>query len=104
MNAAKNAKAAGFDGIEIHGANGYLIDEFLRTTSNQRTDQYGGSPENRIRFLIELIEELRDVYPAHRIGVGVATLRHGPSSLRIEPLLILGDMKIPVGIEVAAQI
>jgi N-ethylmaleimide reductase len=69
VNAAKNAKAAGFDGIEIHGANGYLIDEFLRTTSNQRTDQYGGSPENRIRFLIGLIDKLRDVYPAHRTGV-----------------------------------
>lgn len=52
--AAVNAVAAGFDGIEIHGGNGYLIDQFLRTNSNHRTDVYGGSQENRIRFYSKL--------------------------------------------------
>lgn len=52
--AARNAIAAGFDGVEIHGANGYLIDQFLRTTSNTRMDEYGGSRENRLRFLKEV--------------------------------------------------
>src|SRR2546428_3216127 len=53
--AARRAIAAGFDGVEIHGANGYLVDQFLRTTSNTRTDEYGGSRENRLRFLKELV-------------------------------------------------
>lgn len=72
VKAAKNAKAAGFDGIELHAANGYLIDQFLRTTSNQRTDEYGGSVENRIRFLLEIVQRLLDVFPAQRIGVRFA--------------------------------
>src|SRR5260221_11386740 len=53
-NAARNAIDAGFDGVEIHGANGYIVDQFLRTTSNIRTDEYGGSPENPLPFLKEL--------------------------------------------------
>ena len=53
---AANAKAAGFDGVELHGANGYLIDQFLKDKSNRRTDQYGGSALNRARFLIEVTE------------------------------------------------
>ena len=56
--AAANAMAAGFDGVEIHGANGYLIDEFLRTSSNHRTDRYGGPIENRIRFPLEVVEAI----------------------------------------------
>lgn len=67
--AAENAKAAGFDGVELHGANGYLIDQFLRDGTNKRTDQYGGSLENRTRFLVEILAALTSVYPAHRIGV-----------------------------------
>ena len=67
--AAENAKAAGFDGVEIHGANGYLIAEFLQSKTNQRTDQYGGSLENRYRFLKEIIEAVMTVWPANRIGV-----------------------------------
>jgi N-ethylmaleimide reductase len=54
--ATKLAQEAGFDGVEIHGANGYLIDQFLRDGSNQRTDEYGGSIENRARFLLEVTE------------------------------------------------
>lgn len=67
--AAENAKAADFDGVEIHGANGYLIDEFLRSTSNQRTDQYGGSVENRIRFTLEVAEAVSAVMGAERTGI-----------------------------------
>lgn len=63
------AKSAGFDGVEIHGANGYLIDVFLQSCSNQRTDQYGGSMENRYRFLKEIIEAVGEVYPMDRIGL-----------------------------------
>jgi N-ethylmaleimide reductase len=66
---AENAKRAGFDGVEIHGANGYLIDQFLRDGSNHRTDQYGGSVENRARFLIEVTEAVVAVWGGDRVGV-----------------------------------
>jgi N-ethylmaleimide reductase len=66
---AENAKAAGFDGVELHGANGYLIDQFLRDGTNQRTDKYGGSVENRARFLIELVEAVSSVWGGDRVGV-----------------------------------
>jgi len=67
--AAKNALAAGFDGVEIHSANGYLPDQFLRDGSNKRTDRYGGSPENRTRFLLEITESVTDVWGADRVGI-----------------------------------
>ena len=67
--AAENAKAAGFDGVEIHSANGYLIAEFLQTKTNKRTDRYGGSLENRYRFLKEIVEAVITVWPANRVGV-----------------------------------
>nr|WP_315128951.1 alkene reductase [uncultured Polynucleobacter sp.] len=67
--AAANAKAAGFDGVEIHSANGYLLDQFLQDKTNQRTDGYGGSIENRIRLLGEVVESVAKVYPSDRIGV-----------------------------------
>jgi len=70
--AAANAIAAGFDGVELHGANGYLIDQFLRVTSNTRTDDYGGSPENRLRFLIEVIEAVAKEVGPHRTGIRLA--------------------------------
>ncbi|MGV2336863.1 MAG UNVERIFIED_CONTAM: alkene reductase [Planctomycetaceae bacterium] len=66
---AQFAKAAGFDGVEIHAANGYLIDQFLQSRTNRRTDQYGGSIENRYRFLREIVDAIATVYPSHRIGV-----------------------------------
>ena len=71
-HAAENALAAGFDGVEIHGANGYLIDQFLRDGSNQRTDEYGGSVENRTRFLLEVTEAVVSVWGAERVGVRLA--------------------------------
>ncbi|MCC7250476.1 alkene reductase [Hyphomicrobium sp.] len=67
--AAENAKAAGFDGIELHAANGYLIDQFLRDSTNKRTDEYGGSIENRTRLLGEVLAVLTSVFPASRVGV-----------------------------------
>jgi len=66
---ALNAKEAGFDGIELHGANGYLIDQFLRDGTNQRTDQYGGSIENRVRFPLEILDILIEVFGAKRVGI-----------------------------------
>ncbi|KAJ7812640.1 flavoprotein NADH-dependent oxidoreductase [Mycena olivaceomarginata] len=60
--AALNAKEAGFDGVELHGANGYLVHQFLDSTSNRRTDKWGGSPENRARFAIETLKVLREVW------------------------------------------
>jgi 2,4-dienoyl-CoA reductase-like NADH-dependent reductase (Old Yellow Enzyme family) len=70
--AAVNAKAAGFDGVEIHGANGYLIDQFLQDSSNQRTDEYGGSVENRARFLLEVTDAVVSVWGADRVGMHLA--------------------------------
>ncbi len=67
--AAANAKEAGFDGVEIHGANGYIIDEFLQSKTNHRSDKYGGSLENRFRFLKEIIESILTVWDAGRVGV-----------------------------------
>lgn len=67
--AAQRAKDAGFDGVEIHAANGYLIDQFLQSKTNHRTDQYGGSFENRCRFLKEIVEAILTVLPANRVGV-----------------------------------
>src|ERR1700726_2220415 len=67
--AAKNAKAAGFDGVEVHGANGYLIEQFLQSHTNLRTDRYGGSIENRTRFLMEVTKAVIEVWGADRVGV-----------------------------------
>ncbi|MDF9787284.1 alkene reductase [Polynucleobacter sphagniphilus] len=67
--AAINAKAAGFDGVEIHSANGYLLDQFLQDKTNQRVDQYGGSIENRLRLLGEVIDAVAKVFSTDRIGV-----------------------------------
>jgi N-ethylmaleimide reductase len=67
--AAVRAKQAGFDGVEIHGANGYLIDQFLQSKTNHRTDGYGGSLDNRFRFLQEITEAILTVFPSQRVGV-----------------------------------
>ena len=80
---AKNAILAGFDGVEIHGANGYLIDQFLRSNSNIRTDEYGGSQENRIRLLIEITEAVAGEIGTERTGV------------RLSPFISFKDMNDP---------
>lgn len=72
--AAANAKAAGFDGVELHAANGYLIDQFLRSKSNARTDAYGGSAANRARFLAEVVEAVLNVWDRGRVGVRISPL------------------------------
>ncbi|WP_454873639.1 alkene reductase [Paraburkholderia xenovorans] len=78
--AAQNAKAAGFDGVEIHAANGYLLDQFLRDKTNRRTDQYGGSIGNRARLLLEVADAVTGVWGSDRVGV------------RISPLSSFGDI------------
>ncbi len=78
--AAINAKTAGFDGIEVHGANGYLIDQFLRDGSNKRTDEYGGSYANRARFLFEILDAVCGVWGSRNVG------------LRLSPLNSFNDM------------
>jgi N-ethylmaleimide reductase len=80
-NATVNARRAGFDGVEIHGANGYLIDQFLRDCSNHRTDAYGGSIENRSRFAIEVAEAVVNAWEPGRVGI------------RISPASPANDMK-----------
>jgi len=70
--AAKQARQAGFDGIEIHAANGYLLDQFLRDSSNTRSDAYGGSVKNRMRLLDEVVSAVSEVWPCNRIGVRIS--------------------------------
>ena len=81
--AAKNALAAGFDGVEIHGANGYLIEQFLQSHTNLRTDQYGGSIENRASFLMEVTKAVVDVWVANRVGIRLSP--HGIANGSGEP-------------------
>ena len=81
--AAARARAAGFDGVEIHAANGYLIDQFLQSKTNLRTDDYGGSIEKRARLLKEVVEAVSAEWPAHRVGV------------RISPNGVFNDMGSP---------
>ncbi|MGF7131119.1 2,4-dienoyl-CoA reductase-like NADH-dependent reductase (Old Yellow Enzyme family) [Paraburkholderia sp. EB58] len=69
---AENAKAAGFDGVQVHGANGYLIDQFLQDSTNHRTDAYGGSIENRARLMLEVVDACIEVWGANRVGMHLA--------------------------------
>jgi 2,4-dienoyl-CoA reductase-like NADH-dependent reductase (Old Yellow Enzyme family) len=72
QRAAERAKEAGFDGVEVHAANGYLIDQFLQSKTNHRSDQYGGSVENRFRFLKDVVKAVSSVWPADRVGVRIS--------------------------------
>ena len=74
--AAKNARAAGFDGVEIHAANGYLVEQFLRASSNSRTDAYGGSVENRTRFIEEVVATVSEAIGADRVGIRLSPFSH----------------------------
>jgi N-ethylmaleimide reductase len=78
-DSAANAKKAGFDGVEINAGTGLLLDQFLKTSSNQREDKYGGSIQNRARFLFEVVDGVSEVYPPNRIGVKISpvTRAHG---------------------------
>jgi len=87
---AKNAIAAGFDGVEVHGANGYLIDQFLRDTPNQRTDGYGGSMENRARFLFEVLTAVTAAIGADRVGLRLSPVNSFNSMKDSDPLALIG--------------
>jgi N-ethylmaleimide reductase len=82
VQAAKNAVAAGFDGIELHSANGYLLEQFIRPNSNQRTDRYGGSIENRARFVLEVAEAVIGAIGKDRVGI------------RLSPFGVFNDMPL----------
>jgi N-ethylmaleimide reductase len=90
--ASRNALAAGFDGVEIHGANGYLIDQFLQSGTNRRTDRYGGSLENRARFLLEVMQAVTGAVGADRVG------------LRLSPGGVFGDMQDDAPLDTARYV
>lgn len=87
--AAENAKAAGFDGVEVHGANGYLIDEFLRDGANHRTGPYGGSIENRARFLLEVVDAVITVWSGDRVGLRISPLNSYNSMIDSDPVALV---------------
>lgn len=84
--AAIHAQEAGFDGVEIHAANGYLIEQFLRESTNKREDQYGGSIENRARFLFEVLETILTVLPADKVAIRLSPFFTGNIPADIDPL------------------
>jgi N-ethylmaleimide reductase len=84
--AAENAKAAGFDGVEVHGANGYLLDEFLRDGANKRTGPYGGPIENRARLLLEVTAAVCEVWGSDRVGVRISPLNSYNSMIDSDPV------------------
>lgn len=87
---ARNVIAAGFDGVEVHGANGYLIDQFLRDTPNQRTDAYGGSLENRARLLFEVLTAVTQAIGSERVGLRLSPLNSFNSMKDSDPLALIG--------------
>jgi 2,4-dienoyl-CoA reductase-like NADH-dependent reductase (Old Yellow Enzyme family) len=87
---AENAQRASFDGVEIHGANGYLIDQFLQDGSNVRTDEYGGSVENRARFLLQVTDAVTSVWGAGRVGVHLAPRSDSNSAGDSNPRVTFG--------------
>ncbi|MHC2990894.1 NADH:flavin oxidoreductase [Pontibacter sp. HJ8] len=82
--AAKNAMDAGFDGVEVHASNGYLLHQFFNSTSNIRTDEYGGSKENRARILFEVLEAIQEVVPMERVGVRLNPSLHGVFGMSLD--------------------
>jgi N-ethylmaleimide reductase len=87
---AKNAIEAGFDGVEVHGANGYLIDQFLRDGANKRTDGYGGTMEKRARFLFEVLTAVTAAIGADRVGLRLSPLNSFNSMVDSDPLALIG--------------
>jgi N-ethylmaleimide reductase len=122
VTGARNAKLAGFDGVEVHGANGYLLDQFLRDGTNKRTDAYGGSVQNRARLLVEVTEAVVGVWGASRVGVRLsplnpnndmadsnpkATFGHAArelARLKLAYVHVLEDSKTPAAEEVTSTI
>lgn len=89
VSAAQHAIAAGFDGVEVHGANGYLIDQFLRDSANQRTDNYGGSLENRARFLFEVLTAVSAAIGSDRVGLRLSPLNSYNSMKDSDPMALI---------------
>ncbi len=87
---AQNAKLAGFDGVEVHGANGYLLDQFLQDGTNTRTDMYGGSVENRARLMLEVTDACIDVWGAGRVGMHLAPRRDAHDMSDSDPRATFG--------------
>ena len=94
---AENAKAAGFDGVEVHGANGYLLDQFLQDSTNKRTDTYGGPVENRARLLLEITDACIDVWGANRVGVHLAPRRDSHNMGDSDPAATFGYVARELG-------
>ncbi|MEY9363624.1 N-ethylmaleimide reductase [Bradyrhizobium yuanmingense] len=100
---AKNALAAGFDGVEIHGANGYLLEQFLQSRSNQRTDQYGGGIEDRARLLLEVTQAAIDVWGSNRVAVrlspyGIANDSGEPDPMPLYTHVVKALEKLGLGV------
>jgi len=91
-HAAQCAKEAGFDGVEVHSANNYLLEQFIRDTTNHRTDQYGGSIENRLRFPLAVVRAVVDVWGAKHVGIRIspATTQPGGTELDSNPMATYG--------------
>lgn len=91
-NAATNAEAAGFDGVEVHSANNYLLEQFLRDSTNVRTDAYGGSLQNRLRFPLDVVRAVIEVWGADRVGVRISptTTTPGETPLDSNPMATYG--------------
>ena len=94
---AENAKKAGFDGVEIHGANGYLLDQFLQDSTNQRSDQYGGSVENRARLMLEVTDACIEVWGADRVGMHLAPRRDSHDMGDSDPAATFGYVARELG-------
>lgn len=94
---AENAKRAGFDGVEVHGANGYLLDQFLQDGTNKRTDQYGGPIENRARLMLEVVDACIEVWGADRVGLHLAPRGDSHDMSDSNPLETFGYVATEVG-------
>jgi 2,4-dienoyl-CoA reductase-like NADH-dependent reductase (Old Yellow Enzyme family) len=94
---AENAKKAGFDGVEIHGANGYLLDQFLQSNTNLRTDEYGGSIENRARLMLEVTDAVISVWGAGRVGMHLAPRGDSHSMGDADPAATFGYIAKELG-------
>lgn len=94
---AENAKKAGFDGVEIHGANGYLLDQFLQDGTNKRTDEYGGSLEKRARFMLEVCDAVISVWGPQRVGMHLAPRRDAHDMSDSQPAQTFGYMAEELG-------